>query len=279
MNNLPPADFLGALKGLRSQTVAAAATPKRTVELFGKTMEEGWGAVKVPKSYEDKPRDQWKKKDVIWYFKNRYMEQFGVSVDVPLLAGYQQLETISYQIYKATGIDCTMAQLADFIDWCFSRHVNEMIQREGQFSLYKLTRPKLVLAYCKTIAAPATVHEALPAPIADTTAEADASLVTLDDLNGAFRIHSQYFVSNYGIILPVNFLMYVKKKSKEDAVKYVMNAISKMPTRDAEKLAKEATLKHAPYPTWFAFQQAGEIFPGFQVPTVDSNKYSFLKIA
>jgi hypothetical protein len=269
-------DLLSALVGLKKVAGTTAAPrveiiPEQSTSWDDKALKTSKGAV-VKTNVAD-----WNKADFRKYIARKYMDKYTQMLQMPIAQAYKTLTDMEVSLEKNTGQKCTPLMMKDYIDYVFDRHVDTLIQKEGFFGVHKLSRPALVLAYAKANnfhQQSQIGHSAPPAPIAAPQKEED---ITLDDLQGAYRIHSRHFVSTYGIVLPVNYLMYVKKKSKEEAIQYVVSAVAKL-SSDIQPIV-EATTKNGPYPTWFEFLDASQIIKGLKVITSsESNRFGFLKV-
>lgn len=252
--------------------------PPRSVEIIGPVNTPTWNDPLLTKGYGSKPDvNTWNKMDLRHYVGRKYRDQFAQSLPMAPAQANQTFTSIEFTYEKQTGQNCTPAVIADYIDFFFDRHINAVIQKEGQFGIFKLSRPKFILDYIQSRnVSQQKVSQQQPAPQKQMVVPTETEEATLENLTAAFKINPRYFVSNYGIILPVNYLMYAKKKSKEEAVQYVVTAVAKL-AGNIEPVVS-ATNQYAPYPNWFEFLDAGQIIKGLKVTTSNEPlRYGFLK--
>lgn len=276
MNTDKENDFMKALQGLKQ---ISATSPRRSVEIVGSTTSQaGWADKALRGSVTAKANvNDWNKVDMRRYVAKRFSDRFSSSLPMSIAQASKTFADLEVMLEKHAGTECTPALVKDYIDFVFQRHIDSIIQREGSFGIRILCRPAIVLDYARNhLKAMSSISPmSKPAPQPAPASLFDTTEVGLDDLQGAFKINAKYFVQNYGVILPVNYLMYVKKKSKEDAVKYVANAITKL-AGDIDAVMK-ATLQHAPYPDWFDFKDAESIISGLKVTFTDQARFSFIR--
>lgn len=264
-----------------TKAVEENAKGKSSVKITPGKVESGWGCVtQGPKgTYHTKQNaDTWNQNDIQWYVKNLYSEKYGVSLHIPLMAGHDWLNKIKWAMYKKLGdVDPTGSMLKDYLDFCFAKHVDQIIRDDGRFSLFKLTKPQYVLDYFdkRRPAPPVPVTKSQPAVEVSEAAKG----LSMDDLTTAFRINSQYMVSNYGIVIPVNYLMAVKGKTLDEAVAYVQGAMTKLAAKGPQEMqaAIAATNKYQPYPKWLKFTDVAKIVKMTIAISDDNQVFNALK--
>lgn len=266
MSNQNPMDV--ALSAIPlPQSVADKVKNKTTVTISAHE-EGGWGSIPISTklTYHNKPDpDSWNQIDLQWYLKNRYADKYGVQLNIPLLAGHQAIKTIKFGMFKKLGYEPKHSVIKDYFDFCIDRHADEIIKSQGVFTIHKITKPVYILDYLdKTNIG--KVQQAVPARKVEQTApavESSAAVepLTMDDLTTAFRINSQYMVSNYGIIIPVNFLVAVKNKTLDEAIAYVQGAMTKLAAKGQQEMSAviTSTNKYQPYPSWLRFTDVSKI--------------------
>lgn len=246
-------------------SVAEKVKNKSTVTVVGGQSGPvgGWNTVtgeSRPTYHAKANPDDWNQIDLQWYLKNRYAEKYGVTLNIPLLLGHQSIKSIKYSLFKKLDYEPKHSVVKDYFDFCLTRHADEIIRSEGVFTLHKITKPKYILDYLDknkiqpTATAPR--QSASPVLVSDST---DA--LTMDDLTAAFRINSQYMVTNYGIVIPVNYLLSAKGKSLDEAIAYVQGAMTKLAAKGPQEMGAviAATNKYQPYPKWLRFTDVAKI--------------------
>ncbi len=229
---------------------------KTTVTVTSTTVESGWGCVKTSSklTYHNKPNpDLWSQVDLQYYLKNLYADKYGVTLHIPIANGHNWIKTIKFAMAKKLGDEPKHGVVKDYFDYCMDRHADQAIRDDGRFSLYTLTKPKYIMDYLERRTVPQI------APIQAVETSLDAEPLSIQDLTAAYRINSQYMVTNYGVIIPVNYLLVVKSKSLNDALAYVQGAISKLKSPQETVAVVAATNKYQPYPKWLKFIDVAQI--------------------
>lgn len=234
---------------------------KTTVSIGPETQKIGWGVVSISTkpTYHNKPdANQWNQNDLQWYLKNIYADKYGVRLNIPIASGHNWIGSIKFAMSKKfNGQDPSNAVIKDYFDYCLDKHADEIIRSEGQFTLYKLTKPKYILEYLDRCGVDKKPQSA-PKPVEASVESINLSII---DLTTAYRINSQYMVMKYGILIPINYLILVKSKSIDDAIAYVQAAMTKLAVKGPQEIgaAIEATNNFQPYPKWLKFFDVSKI--------------------
>jgi hypothetical protein len=238
---------------------------KSSVEISNDNEKLGWSNVRPPKPVN--PNKPLNKKDVIWHVKKLYMQEYGLQLHIPICAGYNQLATIAYQFYKQTGIEPTNEQLMDFFDWCFKTEVNNILQKDSNFSLFKLTKPKYILNYIKSnnIKVPQIEVES-------KTEEPEVKCldISLEDVKIASQIGIKYLLETYGYLIALNYYINAKGKTKQDSEAHLAKHIN---LKNVDSV-RRATEQFSSYPIWF---EKSSFINNLNVEFVGTEKYAFLK--
>jgi hypothetical protein len=251
MSNTAPEGFLKAIPKIAKPTASASS-----VTITG----QAWDNLPVPKtkktSYQSKPIEEWNRRDVVAYFYKRYFDQYHarISSNIPWMKDFQIIEETMVMLQKQLKVEAGVQLLKQYYDWCFDGNIiNDILSRKNsKFGLFDLQKEKPVLLFCQSLARGSI---ALPEPLPKVAPKIETPTggFTFDDLVSAHKIHSQFFVQNYGLLLPVNYLILVKGKSEEEAVQYVQKAVDKYVTSKPLTSLVQITKKFEPYPKWLPF--------------------------
>ena len=246
------------------EIVTEVVKRKSTVEILpASRAESGWDKVKVGReTYHSKPDpNTWTATDLQWYVKNLYNDKYGVTLHIPVASGHNWIKTIKFAMFKKLGHDPSHSLMKEFFDFCFQRHVDDIIRSEGSFTLYKLTKPKYVMDFFEGRASTRVSSNFIVEKQKPVETSSNTSAVSIDDLTAAYRINPQYMVSTYGIVVTINFLMKVKGKTLDESVSYVQSAMVKLSAKGQHEMqsAIDATNKYQPYPKWLTFTDVNRI--------------------
>lgn len=258
------ADFIKAIpinikdKGLHSPN------KKTNVELSEDKTPKIDKKKKVTTNWRSKDELDWNKKDIIKYWFDKYFEKFGKNPGnfSALPAHYQILEGITFMLEKAMNIEkAPIPFVKYYIDWVFETGAidgllnnkfctMQMLKKERaiqNFVSYVKQQPEIEI---KKRLGELTIFDTVDTM---TVIEAKESLIktkeiNLADVENAYAIHSQYFIENFGIIIPIIYLVNIKKKTQLEAEAYVKKAYDKLKNKDK---VIAVTKSFQPYPKWF----------------------------
>jgi hypothetical protein len=263
-----PADFLSI--GRRS---LPKAEPKRnTVEIVDSGFKTtSWDDRSLrSKSVLEKPVEEWNKRDQVSYFSYAYRQKYG-TLHVwgsQYQANYMVLADVHHALYHQLKLDtdCSPHIFKDYVDFFFLRFADSLIaQKNYRLTFTDIKKQKYIGAF---VAQYKGVVRSSPKP---TEVKVESSLK--DELNTAYDIHAQFFITNYGLILPANYLVNVVGKSISDAKGYIERAYDKLKKSEKDMVDK-ATANYGPYPKWFKITE----FREQNIVVCDDNPvYAFLR--
>jgi hypothetical protein len=238
----------------KSKEVSTKVEVKSTVEIKYE-QKGGWDGVAKDMekrlTYHNKQNpDDWNQVDLQWYLKNQYAEKYGYHMNIPLISGHDAIKKIKTQFMHRLGKMPSHSIIKDYFDYCVQYLADDIIRNDGMFTIHKLNKQKYILDYIER----ANIDKKKEA-VSVVDVSNDVLALTIDNLTAAFRIGSQYMVSNFGIIVPINFLVVFKSKTLEEAVAYVQGAMTKLAAKGQQEMQSviTATNSYQPYPRWLRF--------------------------
>lgn len=264
-----------ALRGIEKPSLTPSVISSCKIE--GAVFDHGWGSVGRT-SFSDKTPDQWNKKDLVNYYYRCYFSKFGklLSSPPPYCLEYINLQTITTALEIQFGFvqdTCPKVIIKDYFDFFYARFADTLSSQGVKMGMFQVAKMKWISTFIRHYREHHPVHHepvsvaVQPVTVCDT--------VSLQDLDSAYRIHSQYFLANYGVILPIAYLMLIKNMDEEKATAYVRRALIKM-KGDTESVV-ESTQRYQPYPKWFPFQMMSEFFDVAIRFSDDNTTYTFLR--
>ena len=262
-----------ALKGI----VIPVRSGGSTVDVHSKPQEGGWDALEVRKQWIERPVEEWTKRDAVRYFFTAFQLKYGVSIpgtiSYPICYGHLQ-QLIDALCIRLSLDKCPMKVVKDYYDFFFQNCADDLVTRntrKSPLTMADTVKPKYLVLFTRDYKLPTQIVE----PPVDSQKPTEVSL-SIDDLEAAYNIHAQHFCSNYGIILPVNYLMLCKDFSREEAIGYASKLVKRLSAKkDGLSAIIEATKKYQPYPKWFPFVNVEEIIKNTTIE-IGGNQYQFL---
>jgi hypothetical protein len=244
--NLPPAPKARARKRVKT-----AAT-------VGGWQDETLIRAAKAASYEGKDVKDWNSIDLRRYVANTYFKKWGETLKGNIQVRYnnQVIASVENIIRTRLGLE-GYAVLKEYFDWFIDTQVVTAAQMPGGMMWNRFSYFKFVNAFCDKRKQPQAAAETLREPEAavETPSAPKSHRINLGELQTAFRMNPQVFVSRYGVVIPINYLLMVRKQSVDKAVEYVRNAVNKIHTVSPAAVREvfEATERYEPYPKWFAY--------------------------
>ena len=269
--NKTPEDFLKpAFKALGSPS---KALKKPSVELVGPSFSvSSWQDPSLRSSFSDeKPVDEWNQKDHVHYFGRAYRNKYG-----NILAGhgickgfYLSLSKVQHALRTQLNIttNCPPVVYKEYVDFFYLRFADSILQKGHQIRFTDLMMQKYIGPFVQQ-------YRFAPSPTKEVLKVEDILTTDLkNDMDSAYGVHAQYFLTNFGVILFANYLIAVVGKSVSDANRFVEKAYEKMRPAD-RKAVDKATRSYAPYPKWLTVKT----FLDQQIEVCDNKpEYDFLK--
>jgi hypothetical protein len=271
MSKIDPWNELGSVvSGIADAAASAPKQRKLTVTSDGKP-KQGWDSVPDRKltRYQDKEVSQWNNNDVRWYFKDSYFKRYGTGGgSIPIALFNQNVSQILFTVGKRLGNEPPKAFFKDYIDYFFERFADAEIKARGSLAFWALTKERPLLMYLEYMGAnrPKAVESEV---VVEQVLLPQPSMLTNDLLITAYRVSPRDMLTQFGAVIPVNFLMAYKGKSLDESIGYVEKSLLKFADDDKKEMFA-ATARWGPYPAWLRFT-AAEKFGASKVDVVTQN--------
>jgi hypothetical protein len=278
MSNAIPEGFLKAIPKIAKPIASAKSTVTLTDEAETE-LSSGWDKIKTPKNHRTKDVSEWNRKDVVVYFYAKYRDAYHAgNWNIPWRLDYATIEDIMVMLEKQLKVSVGIPILKQYFDWAFdSNYINDLLSRKiGKFGMNDLKKEKPVLLFVQSLgkAAPLPVRKVEDAPKIEPK---EMKGFSFDDLVAAHKIHSQFFIQNYGLLIPVNYLITFKGKTEEEAIQYVRKAVEKYVTAKPLANLVKMTKKFEPYPKWLPFLDLKQFAEGELLISDDNEVFEALR--
>ena len=274
MKSSTPIDFMDVIP-------AALPETKTSIEIVGSTVEQGWHTVKAS-NFRDKDPSKWNKQDLVKYFYNLHFTKFRtyISRQIPWGLAYQGLEEVRTSLSVQMNVEnCGPLILKEYFEYFYDIHVTDILRsRSSPLSIKDASRSNYILSFLSRNPSILKSVKKLDTPKIVKKKD-DIMVVKLEEMDAAYKIHAKCFILTYGVILPVNYLIYIKELTLEQAIAYVRKAVSKICEKDNTKMQTilSTTQRFGPYPKWFQFLDINEFVKGKIDISDDNQIYDFLR--
>ena len=199
--------------------------------------------------------ENWITANFVSYTLKTYRERYKQEWELNFRRQCQEVLYVRDELLENLGF-CDNKVLKDYIDWFFKNCADDFMQKYGAFYFVYLRRPKVIDAFVQsyryTKNEPAKTQN-LP-KVEKPVAKADFSKMA-----EVFRLSEEEFVRDYGVLLPIAWLVSKKQYTLRDAAIYVFLATQKAYKNGKFSKVKEATERLSPYPKSFAFKEANAL--------------------
>jgi hypothetical protein len=278
-------------QALRDSRLLPPPPEKRTYKKVPKT-KTGW-ADKVLNSdnFAVKPVSDWNRRDLRQYISKTYNVRWGDT-----LRGNAQHALCNEIVAKVEN--CLRVQLKqegygilkEYFDFFIDTQVEFAANTPGGMTWNCFSWDRFIMAFVKKWKA-SHLNSPAPKAVASTThveivddKPPATTVLTKEAVETAYKITPQVFVREYGLLIPVNYLVMVRKQNVDKALEYVRNAVRKITSPAAVQEVIEATERYTPYPKWLAFTDFNGVLTAasfHDMPNItfadDAEQFGFLR--
>jgi len=235
---------------------------KKTNQLLPKNSLEEWGAY-----------------DFFVFGHKLYVEKYGRPWDLKIGGGSLEINRIRDKFYDLFGFCCNLI-MRDYIIFFFDNYIDDFIKRNGDFFFTHMSTNWVIISFYE--------HYDFAVKFADYTRrekkETEEKDITREEIRQAFIVGDTTLVGNYGIVVAMNWLIKIKKISKKEAAKLVIDSCRNMNQRGMINIIKNSTECYSPYPINLNFKSPQSIMDEvddnikLDIEFNDDNKFKFLQL-
>ncbi len=207
-----------------------------------------------PKKYR-KIRDdllEWKNNDFALYISKKYISEYHDVWQFPLMSITMYLDRIKDKIDNVLGF-CDNITFKDYVDYFFKNWSDDYKNKHktAMLTLKSFTYSAPIKGfvsqyhYRDRVKAYNKEH--------DKTVKS-AVFVNNKRLREAFLLGAEHFVLEYGLVLPVNWMVVCDDRELKEAANYIAKAMYSLYQKGRLEEIFIATKKYAPYPKWLFFK-------------------------
>jgi hypothetical protein len=189
-------------------------------------------------------------------FESRYGKPWGLNFS----AQCNEVLKIKDSLSDMFGF-CDNAILKEYIEWFFKRKSDFFVEKAGEFYFSFLCRDKILKAFYAEYKFDhperyndEEEYDSITIDAVDTESNDEFS-----DIENTFLLSSEDFVSRYGVIIAINWLMIKRFFSIKESMHYVYLACNKIYDKGMFDNVVKSTVKYSPYPGRLTFLDADRI--------------------
>jgi hypothetical protein len=188
--------------------------------------------------------EKWVPGHFVAYARRLYAQRYGKDWDVQFRSQCGEVLLIKDELISTLGF-CDNKVLRDFIKWYFDNHADSSMTHHSLFTMRNLRKEWVLSAFLEQYD-----YNSVAAPEKPVAAKAPKENDFFDPerMAAAFLLDDEQFVTDYGVILCLAWLVNKKGYSTKDAAKWVFLVCERLHKRGQFAKVKTATEQYNPYP-------------------------------
>lgn len=220
--------------------------------------------------------EEWGAFDFFYYTEKKYVAKYGCSMDLNVGGNGVEINRIRDKFYDLFGFCCNLI-MKDYIDFFFNNYIDQIINLDGAFYFRQMRDEKIVCEFYDGYNFPQSFLQ-----YSESVKVGNKNLISNKAVKESYMVGDTSLVSNYGIVISLNWLIKVKELLPEDATRMVLTACRDLANRDMVDVIKSATETYSPYPSSLFFKSPQLVMDRvdknikLDVEFDNNNKYEFL---
>lgn len=198
----------------------------------------------------------WIPADFVSFASRVYRKRYSRNWDLNFSACCQDIQFLHDSLLESLGFVDNLV-VRDYIEYYFENFADHKMRLDGKFYFDSMRKERPLRSfasnydYDKSLKKYISPSNSRPT-IAKIKSKRNISNSVIDD---AYTIGDEVLVLEFGIIIPINWLVYNKGLSIQKATKRVHDVSKKIHQNGAFNQVVSVTKKMAPYPSWLKFKQ------------------------
>tara|TARA_Y100000310_G_C20691493_1_gene822564 strand:+ start:960 stop:1820 length:861 start_codon:yes stop_codon:yes gene_type:complete len=197
------------------------------------------------KRWGDGDIEKWTGYDFTCLLHECYINKTGLDWNLNWLPVNNSVLRIKDRLLDLFGL-CDNVLLRDYIHFFFRNYFDQFMRSRGDFYISFLEDQKVLSGFLKSYNYTGKPQQATKKQVSMKEVE-----VSNEALEASFLLSDDIFLSTFGIVLVINWLILRRGFSNKEALEYALRAC-KQTTKMREVV--DATKKFEPYPSWFPFR-------------------------
>jgi len=192
--------------------------------------------------------EEWGAFDFFYYTEKKYINKYGSKMNLNVGGNSVEINRIRDKFYDMFGFCCNLI-MRDYIDFFFDNYMDQMLREDGNFFFRQMRHEKIMCEFYDGY----NFSQSFMRYTESEKAERDDSL-SGQAIKDAYQIGDISLVSNYGIVISLNWLIKVKKISFTESARIVVNACRDLAAKGMADVIKSSTEMYSPYPSSIIFK-------------------------
>lgn len=203
----------------------------------------------------NKPITEWKAWDLFEFAHQLYVKKYNKEWNLRRQGNSLVILQIFEKLESKFGSNNYLL-MRDYVIYFFEKHIDNFVKRKANNDSFfdHMNRKDVIKSFCVSYDYRKNFMR-----YDEIKKEKIKKTVSNSDLESAYLLSVGTLVSDYGIILAINWLVVKKKFKKKDAAKMVFDTCQSMYNKDVFSMIVESTEKYSPYPDWLIFKKCSII--------------------
>ncbi len=199
--------------------------------------------------------EEWGAYDFFRFAHCLYLKKYKVNWDLNIGGNSIEINRIRDKFYDIFGFCCNLI-MRDYIVFFFDSYIDDFRREEGDFYFNQMRKDHIILAFREDY----DFQERFTEYMTKEKNKNKKYSLTKEEIKISFSIGDATLLVNYGVVIALNWLLKIKKMSKKEAVKLVVDICRDMYEKDILDIIKNSTEVYSPYPSNLLFKSPQLIF-------------------
>lgn len=225
--------------------------------------------------------EEWGAFDFFLYTENKYTDKYSIQWGLNIGGGSLEINRIRNKFYDMFGFCCNLI-MRDYIDFFFDNYMDVMVNSDSGFYFSQMRNDKIICEFYDGYNFSQSFLQ-----YSESEKTEDKETISNKTIKEAYMVGDTSLVSNYGIVISLNWLIKVRDISPTDASRMVLAACRELASKGMIDVVKSATETYSPYPSSLLFKDPQVVMDKidksiklsveFDDNNKDNNKYEFLQ--
>jgi hypothetical protein len=233
---------------------------------------------KKGKLREKNSLEEWGPFDFFQFANKLYVKKYKESWDLNIGGNSIEINRIRDKFYDIFGFCCNLI-MRDYIVFFFNNHIDDFKREQGEFYFSQMRQDYILLSFAENY----NFKERFVNYMNREKQKNKKFGLTKEEIKTSFDMGDFTLLANYGVVISLNWLLRIKKMSKKEAVKLIVDACNDIHKKGMIDIVKSSTEVYSPYPSNLLFKSPQLVFNKIdkriqlKVEFTDNDKMKFLQ--
>ena len=203
---------------------------------------------------EKKSLEEWGAFDFFRFAHKLYLKRYKTEWDLNIGGNSLEINRIKDKFDDLFGFCCNL-MIRDYIVFFFDNHIDDFKNKDG-FYFNQMRKDWIISNFKESY----NFRERFVSYMLKEKQNDKKHDLTKDGIQKSYDMGESTLIGNYGVVVGLNWLLRVKRKSKKEATKIIVDACRNMYKKDMIDVVRSATETYSPYPSNLAFKSPQLIF-------------------